>query len=68
MRLDSQLGQAKSSNWKDNIEAFDSHFNSCKAYREAYKANHDVIPLFNEITVRLKLLKAIKGSKGSKEF
>ena len=67
-RLDSQLDQAKSSNWKDTIEVFDSHFNSCKAYREAYKANHDVIPLFNEITVRLKLLKAIKGSKGSKDF
>ena len=67
-RLDNQLGQARSSNWRNSTEVFDSHFNSCKAYREAYKANHSIIPLFNEITVRLKLLKAIKGSKGSKEF
>ena len=68
VRFDSLLGPAKNSNWKDTSEIFDSHFNSCQAYRAAHKANHDVIPLFNEITVRLKLLKAIKGSKGSKDF
>ena len=67
-RLENQLGQAINSNWKDCMEVFDSHFNSCHAYREAHKANHDVIPLFNEITVRLKLLKAIKGTKGNREF
>ena len=67
-RLENQLGQAINSNWRDNIEVFDSHFNSCHAYREAHKANLDVIPLFNEITVRLRLLKAIKGSKGNREF
>ena len=67
-RLESQVGQAMNSNWKDTIEVFDSHFNSCRAYREAHNANHDVIPLFNEITVRLRLLKAIKGSMGNREF
>ena len=67
-RLESQLGQAKSCKWKDGTEVFDSHCKSCQAYQEAYKTNYDIIPLFNEITVRLKLLKAMKGSKGSKEF
>ena len=61
-RLKNFLSENDNLDWKnvDNNKAFDFHFNSCQAYRASYKNNHEDIPLFNEITVRLNLLEAIK--------
>ena len=36
------------------------HLHSCQAYQDAHRTNHEDIPLFNELTVRLNLLEAIK--------
>lgn len=70
-RLENYLKITETLDWKDsNNKAFDFHFNSCQAYQEAYKNNHEDIPLFNEIIVRLNLLKAIKKgySENEQEF
>ena len=70
-RLENYLKITENLDWKDpNNKAFDFHFNSCQAYQEAYKNNHEDIPLFNEIIVRLNLLKAIKKScsESAQEF
>jgi len=59
--LENYLEQKKTSEWEEiKDEAFNLHFYSCQAYQEAYRTNHEDIPLFNELTVRLSLLEAIK--------
>ena len=63
-RLEGYLKAVEKLDWEsDDNKAFDYHFSSCQAYRDSYEANYDEIPLFNEITVCLILLEAIKKSK-----
>jgi len=63
-RLEGYLKAVEKLDWEsDDNKAFDYHFSSCQAYRDSYETKYDEIPLFNEITVRLILLEAIKKSK-----
>ena len=67
--LENHLEQHKTMDWEDiKYTACNLHLYSCQAYQDAYRTNHEDIPLFNELTVRLNLLEAIKKrSKFSKK-
>ena len=71
--LENYLEQHKTVDWEDiKSTACNLHFYSCQAYQDAYRTNHEDIPLFNELTVRLNLLEAIKRkskvNKQNKKF
>lgn len=68
--LENYLGQHKTTDWEDiKSEACNLHLYSCQAYQDAHSTNHEDIPLFNELTVRLNLLEAIKKRfKVSKQY
>ena len=55
------LEKYKTADWEDiKSTAYNLHLHSCQAYQDAHRNNHEDIPLFNELTVRLNLLEAIK--------
>ena len=59
--LEKCLKRSESLNWtSSNNKAFDFHFKACQAYQESYKKNHEDVPLFNELVVRINLLDVIK--------
>ena len=59
--LEKYLKRSESLNWtSSNNKAFDFHFKACQAYQESYKKNHEDVPLFNELVVRINLLDVIK--------
>ena len=68
--LENYLQQHKIMDWEDiEYTACNLHLHSCQAYQDAHRTNHEDIPLFNELTVRLNLLEVIKKrSKVSKQY
>ena len=68
--LENYLEQNKTVDWENiRTESCNLHHHSIQAYQDAYRTNHEDIPQFNELTVRLVLLEAMKKRfKVSKQY